>query len=394
MSSTLNSYTESLDNLTFSDEAKERMAARLEQAASNRQEAPETPQLTLVHGNRSASVPSVGESPVAAPSRTRKPSWLKVAAVAAGIVAALAGGGYGVAAAAGILPAPSEVLSDVFGDSPAQVAVIDKVGYPLDASSTSNGVTITARAVAGDSTGCTTVFDIEWDDEHPLDLSGAQIEGSDKLYLTWSRANNSFSIDGAASSVGASYFYDADPSDNSIQYVEQLDQVKPFFGDTIVGRTARLDFNELSLVTPDGLKPIATGDWSLKFQLNYEDSTVEMPAGQQTGLMGHEVTVQAIKVSATGITVDYDVSYVADYTDAEDGLQSEHDTAEANSIFGLPITVSFSDGTSESAEEGGGTSTDHDGYTSVSKSASFENIHSTGDITSITVGDVVIPMNQ
>lgn len=379
MSSTLHSYTESLNDLAFSDEAKARMAARLAQAAAAEKTA----------------VSNHDADTVATPlRRTKRFPWLKAAAVVAAVVAALGAGGYGVAAAAGILPTPSEVFSDIFGDAPAQTQIIDKIGRPLEASSTSDGVTVTAKAVIGDANGCTTVFDIEWDDGHAPDLSRARIEGSDKLYLTWSKARNSLSIDGASSAVGASYFYDADPSDNSIQYVKQLDQVKLFFGDSIVGRTARLDFNELSLITPDGLEPIAKGNWGLKFRLNYEDASIALAAGQKTNLSGHDVTIRAISVSPVGISVAYDVAYQAEYTDSSNSEQSEHDQNETDKLFGLPIQVVFADGTVEDAADGGGTSTEHDGITTVTKSRTFDRVHDTASIVSVTVGDITVPMNQ
>ena len=379
MSSTLHSYTESLNDLAFSDEAKARMAARLAQAAVAKKTAVSS------HDADTAVMPL---------HRTKRFPWLKAAAVVAAVVAALGAGGYSVAAAAGILPTPSEVFSDIFGDAPAQTQVIDKIGRPLEASSTSNGMTVTAKAVIGDANGCTIVFDIEWDDDYAPDLSRARIEGSDKLYLTWSKARNSLSIDGAASAVGASYFYDADPSDNSIQYVEQFDQVKLFFGNSIVGRTARLDFNELSLITPDGLEPIAAGNWDLKFRLNYEDASIALVAGQKTSLSSHDVTIQAINVSPVGVSVTYDIAYQAKYTDSSNGEQSEHDQNETDKVFGLPIQVVFADGTVEDAADGGGTSTEHDGITTVTKSRTFDRVHDTASIVSVTVGNVTVPMNQ
>ena len=377
MSSTLNSYTEALDNLTFSDEAKARMkakltAARSEGATSGPAQAATPAILTLV--------PAVPASKARA---RKRPVARKIAAVAAGIALALGAGGYGVAAAAGILPAPSEVLSDVFGDGPAQTRVIDKIGYPLDASATSSGVTVAARAVIGDASGFTVVFDVTFDEGWPFDLEDVKIAANDKLSLTWNEGGPDLTIDGAMGMTGGSYFYDADPSDNAIQYVVHYNQVKLFLGGSIAGRTARVHLTELDRFADDGrIETILTGNWDLKFKLNYEDTTVSIPAGQATTLAGHDVSINAISVSDTGVTVDYDV----------EGYDVEG--ADSYKLFELPVTVTFADGSQESFTSGGGTSSKHDNMDSVTWSHTFDRVHDAGDLVSIAIGDVTVPINQ
>ncbi len=377
MSSTLNSYTEALNSLAFSDEAKARMKEKLAEARSE----------GATSGPAQASAPAALTFVPAVPAsetRARKhPVALKVAAVAAGIVLALGAGGYGVAAAAGILPAPSEVLSDVFGDGPAQTRVIDKIGYPLDASATSSGVTVAARAVIGDANGFTVVFDVTFDDGWPFDLDDVKIAANGSLMLAWNEGGPDLTVDGAMGMTGGSYFYDADPGDNTIQYVVNYDQVKLFLGGSIAGRTARVSLTELDRFTDDGrIETILTGNWNLKFELNYEDTTVSIPAGQTTTLAGHDVSINAISVSDTGVTVDYDVT----------GYDVEG--ADSYKLFELPVTVTFADGSQESFTSGGGTSSKHDNMDSVTWSHTFDRVHDAGDLVSIAIGDVTVPVNQ
>ncbi len=289
-----------------------------------------------------------------------------------------------MAAAAGILPAPSEVLSDVFGNGPAQTRIIDKIGYPLDASATSNGVTVSARAVIGDANGFAVVFDVSFDDGLPFDPEDVKTNVNDKLMLAWNEGGPDLTVDGAMAMTGGSYFYDADPSDSTIQYVVHYDQVKLFLGGSIAGRTARVSLTELDCLADGAVQPVATGQWDLKFELNYEDTTVSVsvPAGQSTTLAGHDVSVNAINVSDTGVTIDYDV----------EGYDVEG--ADTGKLFELPVSVTFADGSQESFESGGGTSSKRDGIDSVSWSQTFSRIHDAGDVVSITIGDVTVPVNQ
>ena len=381
MSSTLSSYTDALDRLAFSDEAKTRMKARLAEARNQNQESKSA---TVAATAAPAAATVLTPVPALAARKTARARGvaLKAAAVAAGIALAIGAGGYGVAAAAGILPAPSEVLSDVFGDGPAQTRIIDKIGYPLDASATSNGVTVSARAVVGDANGFAVVFDVSFDDGLPFDLEDVKTSVDDKLMLAWNEGRPDLTVDGAVAMTGGSYFYDADPSDSTIQYVAHYDQVKLFLGGSIAGRTARVSLTELDCLTDGAIEPVATGAWDLKFELNYEDTTVSVPAGQATSLAGHDVTVNAISVSDTGVTIDYDV----------EGYDVEG--ADTGKLFELPVRVTFADGSQESFESGGGTSSKHDGIESVSWSHTFSRIHDAGDIASITVGDVTVPVNQ
>lgn len=95
MSSTLHSYTEALDNLSFSEDEKKRLVESLKaktgaRTATASAERPATP----------AETAQVLRMP-----RHHRHGWARAAAVAAAL--AIAVGGGTVAVAAGVLPAPS-----------------------------------------------------------------------------------------------------------------------------------------------------------------------------------------------------------------------------------------------------------------------------------------------
>ena len=134
MTSPLDSYKASLDGLAFDERAKSRMAAKLESAASRVEveaEAAAEGRAATAAGGRAeaatgaqagaagqAGAPAriVGFPERAAARRPRR--WLGAAAACLATALVVAGGGAAVAA--GVLPNPASVLSDVFGEAPAQ----------------------------------------------------------------------------------------------------------------------------------------------------------------------------------------------------------------------------------------------------------------------------------
>lgn len=375
MTTTKERYKAELDQLTFSDEAKERMVVRLQDARGAQPAG-----LKLVDGGRS-------DTP-AKPHAHR--TWLRVAAVAAGLALAVAGG-TGVAVAAGVLPAPSEVLSDILGGSPAQTEVIDRIGRPIGASATSNGVTITADAVIGDAHGYTIVYSISRTDGQPLDLSG--VTRLDNGLLALGFDEDFTDVPGAKGMIGSSWFYDADPTDNSIQFVETADSMTTFDGRSVVGRNIHVHLNDLVALS-DGLEPhtLAAGTWDLSFELNYEDVSVTLPTGQTVDCNGYQATIRELSVSPTGVHVAYELPEgVTDdpAPDAPDGaMLSDEQGEELNDIYALPLVVTFADGSTEDLTDSGGQCDDN----VVDKRAPFAQIHDVSDIASVTVGGVTIPV--
>lgn len=368
MTSPLDSYKASLDKLRFDDESKARMVSALETAAA-REDAP----ARIVEFPEDAAV--------------RRPKR-RLALVAACLAACLVvGGGGGVAVAAGVLPNPADVLSDVFGGAPAQTELLNEVGRPIGASATSNGVTVTAEAVVGDRSNFTVVYDVEFD--APSALEGVEPNENGVLPLV---ADAACHVDGTVAGGGAAWFYDADPDDNTIQYAESMG-FTTWNGAGIVGRTMRFSMDSIRTVEGEDSRVIASGDWNLKFEMNYVDTTVDLPAGQETTWQGANVTIDAVAVSSVGVTVDYTIDrQIGDL--GPSGRLSDEARAKQDAVLGLPVTVAFADGTTFDAISANTTTVKQDdGTSAVTKTATYDRIVAAGDIVSVTVGDVEIPVS-
>lgn len=370
MTSPLDSYTASMDDLRFSDEAKARMVEALKDAEKNARPGTAAEVLTM---------------PVRRPAR-RTRRWARVAAGLA--LALVLGGGGTVAVAAGVLPNPADVLSDVFGGAPAQTELLNNVGRPIGASATSNGVTVTAEAVVGDRSNYAVAYSIEFEDPSVLE----ELEFHEGGKLTY--VGDAFlRVDGAGSGGGFVRLYDADPTDNTLQLVEVMG-VQTWNDAGVVGRTARFTMSKLEIFTDEGeIETLAAGDWNFKFEMNYVDTTVDLPAGQSTTWQGSDVTIDAVSVSSLGVTVDYTIDrQIGDL--GPSGQMSDEALAEQAAVLGLPVIVTFADGTTFDATDANGSAVKRDDGTSVvAKATTYDRIVAAGDIVSVTVGDVEIPVS-
>lgn len=377
MTSPLDSYTASMDGLHFSDEAKARMAEGLRAAAAakgaEKNVQPKAPAEVLIMSERR-------------PGRRRTRRWARVAAGLA--LALVLGGGGTVAVAAGVLPNPADVLSDVFGGAPAQTELLNEVGRPIGASATSNGVTVTAEAVAGDRFNYAVAYSIEFEDSAALE--GIEFhEGGTLTYV----GDAFLRVDGAMSGGGLARLYDADPGDNTLQLVQVMG-VQTWNDAGIVGRTARFSMSKLEIFTDEGeFKTLAAGDWNLKFEMNYVDTTVDLPASQTTTWQGADVTIDAVTVSSVGVTVDYTIErQIGDL--GPSGRLSDEAQAKQDAVLGLPVTVTFADGTTFDATNANTHAEEqNDGTSAVTKTVTYDRIIAADDILSVIVGDVEIPVS-
>ncbi len=377
MTSPLDSYTASMGDLHFSNEAKARIAESLRAAAAARD----------AEKNAQPAAPAeVLTMPARRPARPHARRWVRVAAGLA--LALVLGGGATVAVAVGVLPNPADVLSDVFGAAPAQTELLNDVGRPIGASATSNGVTVTAEAVVGDRSNFTVVYDVEFDD--PSALEGIEPGEDGTLPLV---AEATLYVDGVNGGGGGSWFFDADPGDGTIQYAETMG-FSTWNGAGIIGRTMRFWMSEIRAYDAEGgYTTLVTGNWSLKFEMNYVDTTVDLPAGQETTWQGAGVTVDAVAVSSVGVTVDYTIDrQIGDL--GPSGQLSDEAEAKMEAVTGLPVTVTFADGTTFDATNANAHAEEqNDGSSAVTKTVTYDRIVAAGDIVSVTVGDVEIPVS-
>ena len=237
----------------------------------------------------------------------------------------------GVGAAVTLTPA-GEVFASIFGDSPAQTEILDRMGVPIGASDTADGVTITADAIIGDTYSYAVVYSIARDDGQPLAEDLTPLEGTDgTLPLTFDQSDTFIRMLGG--SHGSAYFYDADPTDAAIQYVVMMTMDTP-----IEPGTATATFQNLYLCSEDARDRtlLAEGNWKIRFQFNFPDSGVSLDAGQTFQLSGMEATLDGVTISPLSIQVDYTVREKFQMEDQENGKMSASNSAPGEEILVLP----------------------------------------------------------
>lgn len=376
MTTNSNDYRHALEHISFTDNAKQHMANSIAQSVASSDAA--TAQSNF---NGTRRKPRIARHPVRTVAR--------IAAVTA--VLAIVIGGAGTAMATGVLPLPSDMLSDIFDGPASQTEIIDRIGRPVGASCSNNGVTVTADAIMGDKDMVTIAYTLTFDD--PAALKKLSEPGENGT-IAGSVDGNVY-VDGEHGGQGQSWLIDKNPNDSSIQYFAQFSVESP----GLMGRTVRTHIN--SLVVPRAgkelpeYKKILTGPWDLKFQLNYEDTSVTIPAPKSVNFNGTKATIQEATVSCVGVSVRYNIDRSIEH-DNNSGKTSQNMEESMDAVGNIPLIVTFKDGHVEDA-------TSHSGYfankldngtTDVHKTWPFSQVCDTDKIASVQIGDTVIPMNS
>lgn len=376
MTTNSNDYRHALEHISFTDNAKQHMANSIAQSVASSDAA--TAQSNF---NGTRRKPRIARHPVRTVAR--------IAAVTA--VLAIVIGGAGTAMATGVLPLPSDMLSDIFDGPASQTEIIDRIGRPVGASCSNNGVTVTADAIMGDKDMVTIAYTLTFDD--PAALKKLSEPGENGT-IAGSVDGNVY-VDGEHGGQGQSWLIDKNPNDSSIQYFAQFSVESP----GLMGRTVRTHIN--SLVVPRAgkelpeYKKILTGPWDLKFQLNYEDTSVTIPAPKSVNFNGTKATIQEATVSCVGVSVRYNIDRSIEH-DNNSGKMSQNMEESMDAVGNIPLIVTFKDGHVEDA-------TSHSGYfankldngtTYVHKTWPFSQVCDTDKIASVQIGDTVIPMNS
>lgn len=376
MTTNSNDYRHALEHISFTDNAKQHMANSIAQSVASSDAA--TAQSNF---NGTRRKPRIARHLVRTVAR--------IAAVTA--VLAIVIGGAGTAMATGVLPLPSDMLSDIFDGPASQTEIIDRIGRPVGASCSNNGVTVTADAIMGDKDMVTIAYTLTFDD--PAALKKLSEPGENGT-IAGSVDGNVY-VDGEHGGQGQSWLIDKNPNDSNIQYFAQFSVESP----GLMGRTVRTHIN--SLVVPRAgkelpeYKKILTGPWDLKFQLNYEDTSVTIPAPKSVNFNGTKATIQEATVSCVGVSVRYNIDRSIEH-DNNSGKMSQNMEESMDAVGNIPLIVTFKDGHVEDA-------TSHSGYfankldngtTDVHKTWPFSQVCDTDKIASVQIGDTVIPMNS
>lgn len=375
-------YARALDDLKFSSEEKDRMAERLAHAADAR---------TQGSGLRSASIAGTGAACAADAGDTsgqsrayaprvdrpapaaRAAAWLRkhpARVAASAVVAALALGGGG-AYATGNLVTLQNAADDLFNGAPAKTEVVESIGHPLGATASDGGITVSADAIIGDAHTYTIVYSISKDDGSAFDDLDTNENGILAGFM-FCEQNTMADIDWGGAS-GSAYFYDADPDDPAIQYVETMSYDAT---ESLAGSVVRSHMKNLMRDDAFGFETIAEGTWNLKFDIAYEDSSVALPAAEPFDLYGYDAHIVDASISPISLHLAYQVDRPAAWSDEGRGIplkdgtsfrgdeasgrENAQDARLSNELLGARATVTLKDGTSFECDANGGGRIDGD----------------------------------
>lgn len=331
------------------------------------------------------------ESAQASPRRPHSFRRVAVVGVAAALVLSV-----GVAGATGVLEEVGERFSSLFGPA-TQTEVIDQIGYPIGASVSADGITITADAIVGDTHSYAIVYSISREDGQPL-VTQATLDGSEeyegRLPLSFEEYDlrptgplDSLSSGGGG---GFSHFYDADPTDNAIQFVAFWTSDTPIRSGK-VSTTFRGLYDTTDSYANKTL--LAEGPWTLDFTMDFEDSSIALPAGQAIQVSGMDATLDSITLSPLSIMVEYTVHQEIPEAERETGQ-----TDKANDPYApfrdLPVTLTYTDGSTLEIKSANTSVGSGNGKAKCTMGLIFDTIRPLDEVTSVTVGDVAIPVSQ
>ena len=343
----IDEYKEALDELRFSPEAPRRMVPRIE-------------------------VPAVVEP---LPRPTRRSRALLIAAAAAVLALAVGCTAY----ASGMLGRASAPAKE----TPATTEVVDGIGRP-DAHASSDGVTVTAEAVMGDRSNYAIVFSIAKDDGTPFEGIRENQDGT--LALRFENLAT-VTVDDAPSRGTVSYFFDADPHDNAIQFVK-ASTIDTHGGTSFVGKDVYVKLHDLLAFDEDGeARTLVEGAWKMDFVADCADLSVDLPAGQTFAFDEGTATINAIMISPLSLSVDLTIDFPIEVN------VIGFDTPQSKRLQYLPLTVNMKDGTViDATRKAGGGVEVREQTTVTDKSMAFDKILDLDQVKSVTVGGVEIPM--
>ncbi len=316
-------------------------------------------------------------SAVQSPSHKRRRPVFRSALIAAAMAVVLVVG----SSAAGILPSPTELFDPLFGGTAAQTEVIDKIGHPIGASDTNNGITISADAIMGDEYNAVIIYTISRDDgqrflpDNLTDVSQLTIGGFGGS--SWNRSDG----------YGSAWFVDEDPDDNQVQYIETTSSTG-----SLTKGTAKAEFWDLSYwdTETEAEAPLYSGNWKLRFEVDYEDCSIRLGSGETFSQDGLNFTIDEISVSPLAVQAAYTASASAQWSSDGSGRISDQDrTTSDRFLHNVEILLTKTDGTVIDLTDSGGSIHPENGVSVCTKGQVLEEIIPLEEMASISVGGIV-----
>ena len=313
----------------------------------------------------------------ARPPRGRAIPLRRVCAL--GAAAALAGALCLGAAASGVLKPAADAFGAVFGSAPAQTQIIDRIGRPLDARATVDGVTVQADAIIGDTYSYAIVYSVYREDGTPI-TANPDPNRNGALALRFGEWDTDVGHMGGTH--GTAWFFDEDPADNAIQFVQLLTADAP-----LKPGTATVRLTDLKQGIGEDAALLAQGTWELRFDFAFEDSSLELPGGQSFTVNGETAVLNNVSISPLSLRIDYTVN--APVQSGETGSSGAPD----RNLAPQPVYLTLTDGSRiDLTGFGGGVRPEGDS-TRCEISGVFDRILPPDTIESITIGEVTLPVN-
>ena len=277
------------------------------------------------------------------------------------------------AAASGVLKPAAQAFGAVFGTAPAQTEIIDRIGYPLDASATVDGVTVQADAIIGDTYSYAIVYSIYREDGQPI-TADPDPNRDGALALRFGEWDTDVGHMGGMH--GTAWFFDEDPADNAVQFVQLLTADAP-----LEPGTATVHLADLKQGIGEDAVMLAEGSWELRFDFAFEDSSLELPGGQSFTANGETAVLNSISISPLSLRIDYTV---------DTALQPENNST---ALTPQSVYLTLTDGSRIDLTGFGGGARPEGDTTRCELSGVFDQILPLDTIESITIGEVTIPVS-
>jgi len=315
----------------------------------------------------------------AQPSRPSKGRAIPLRRVCAlGAAAALAGALCLGAAASGALKPAAQAFGAVFGTAPAQTEIIDRIGHPLDARTTVDGVTVQADAIIGDTYSYAIVYSIYREDGAPI-TADPDPNRDGALALRFGDWDTDVGHTGGTH--GTAWFFDENPTDNAVQFVQLLTADAP-----LKPGTATVRLTDLKQGIGEDATLLARGTWELRFDFAFEDSSLELAGGQSFTVNGETAVLNSVSISPLSLRIDYTVNTPLQ--------QRENETSGTpdSALTPQPVYLTLTDGSQIDLTGFGGGIRPEGESPRCEISGVFDRILPLDTIESITIGEAVIPV--
>lgn len=308
--------------------------------------------------------------------------------------------------ATGILRPVGEVLAPLLGQNQAQTEIIEKIGRPIGASDTSNGVTITAEAIIGDRQSTIVVYTVANEDGSAFTVSQDQNLEDIFFHIGDSDTNNGTQLahNGEWSSGGLHVMVD---EQGSLMIMERLQTGGELpFGTVVPVRFGAMQYYDVE----NGITTLVDGTWEFEYLFDYEDSSVQIEVHEEFEKDGITTIVENIHISPIALCVKYQMDGLPQLKFIEPSMEGATDMElvgegvmkiEEVYFCEAPIFLNKQDGTSmELAElssflgEASRTETREDGTITyiAETNGVFDEIIPLDEIVSITVGEIEVFM--